>query len=230
MRSLDFIQIIYKDEQKEYCYPFSRVFFNKHLTSFFENSIIEELVPKCDTDLIGICSWRLREKRGSGPSEIILKRQGTFELTRENITEKEYDVAILTPHSSTHKPLTMASNWHGKAWDDAFMSLKAFLHSNKLCKVPDELTNTIYENHFITTREIYHKYVSDCLKPVIEFMRKEEVFNADSGYIQKKKREPQAIADYQRVSGRTDWPIAPFILERLFSIWIDNKNLKVINL
>jgi hypothetical protein len=230
-KTLVFFQIYYKEEQKEFLYPFSVPYKNETLSPYFENAIIAKVIPyTVDVDYIGVASWRLRQKRNDGSTQIILKRQGTFELTHDSITLSDFDVAILTPRSPTHKPLAMAVNWHGKAWVDAFAVLKRFLHDNKLCKVPNKLTNTIYENHFITKREIYCDYVSQCLKPVLEFISKEEIFNVDSGYLAKKRNDPEAIADYQRVSGRTDWSIAPFILERLFSIWIEYKRFNVINL
>lgn len=230
--TLEFYQIFYKDEQKEQLYPFAIPFRNERLTPYFENSVIAELVPKTQADFVSICSWRLKQKRASSSTEIILRRAGTFELTHESIIANlGFDIAILTPHNSTHKPLAMARNWHGKAWIDAFTSLKIYLHGHHICKVPDELTNTIYENHFIAKRKIYSDYVSQCLNPVLQFIKSEGgVFDADSGYLQKKIRDQEAVSDYQKVSGRTDWPIAPFILERLFSIWIENKGFKIINL
>lgn len=229
-KSLEFYQIYYKDDQLKSLYDFTIPHYNPTLTPYFENSVIASLVPKAKADLVAICSWRLKSKRGDSSTEIILKRAGHFELTKEHIVASDFDIAVLTPRSPTHKPLAMAANWHGKAWVDAFRTLKIFLHTHKLCKVPDELTNTIYENHFIAKWEIYSDYVSQCLIPVLDFVGKEEVFSADSGYLQKKRNDQEAIADYQKVSGRNDWPIAPFILERLFSIWIEGKGFKIINL
>lgn len=229
-KSLGFFQIYYKDEQLKSLYDFAIPHYNPTLTPYFENSVIKALVPKAQADLVAVCSWRLRSKRGDSSTEGILKRAGHFELTHEHIVTSDFDIAVLTPRSASHKPLAMAANWHGKAWVDAFRALKIFLHGHKLCKVPDELTNTIYENHFCAKREIYSDYVSQCLVPVLDYVGKEEVFSADSGYLQKKRNDQEAIRDYQKVSGRSDWPIAPFILERLFSIWIEGKGFKIINL
>lgn len=237
-RTLTFFQIYYREEQTKELYDFATPYFNENLTSYFENSVVRDLVPLCSADLISVCSWRLRRKRGDSSTAIILQRAGILELTEERITNIDYDIAILTPRSPAHKPLAMARNWHNikggeftGAWDNAFLVLKKFLASDLGIKVPDELSNTIYENHFITTKEIYHNYVSQCLDPVLQFMRsKGGVFEADSGYIDKKRNDPQAVKDYQSVSGRHDWPIAPFLLERLFSIWIEGKGYKIINL
>lgn len=230
-KSLTFWQIYYREEQAEKLYNFAKPYFNTTFSQYFENAVISDLVPTADTDLVSVCSWRLRSKRGGSSTEILLKRAGIFELTEERIRNTDYDVAILTPRSPTHKPLAMAVNWHGKAWVDGFARLKSFLYDKCICKVPNELSNTIYENHFIAKREIYSDYVGQCLDPVLSFMRSEGgVFDADSGYLQKKRNDPEAVKDYQRVSGRQDWSIAPFLLERLFSIWIERKNFKIINL
>lgn len=230
-KTLEFYQIFYKDEQKDELYPFAIPYRNERFTPYFENSIISELVPKAKADLVSICSWRLRAKRGDSSTMVILKRSGLEPLTHENIVSPDYDIAVLTPRSPTHKPLAMAVNWHGQAWVNGFAKLKSFLYDKRICKVPAELSNTIYENHFCAKREIYCDYVGQCLDPVLSFMRSEGgVFDADSGYLQKKRNDPEAIKDYQRVSGRQDWSIAPFLLERLFSIWIEYKHFKIINL
>lgn len=227
-KSLSFYQIHYREDQATELYPFAIPHFNTSLTPYFENSVIVDLVPPCSSDLISVCSWRLRRKRGD--SEIVLRRGGEFELTEERIKELDYDIAVLTPRSPTHRPLAMARNWHGAAWDQAFAILKGFLFTNKLCKIPDELDHAIYENHFIAQGEIYRHYVSTFLIPCIEFMRDKEVFNADSGYIRKLIRDPERVRDYKEKTGQSDYPIAPFILERLFSIYCYRKNFKIINL
>jgi hypothetical protein len=189
------------------------------------------LVPKTTGDLVAVCSWRLKAKRGDASIWIEGQRQELPNLQKETIIESDFDIAILTPRSPTHRPLDMAINWHGKAWIDAFSVLKGFLFDNKLCKVPNELTHAIYENHFIAKREIYSAYVSECLIPVLSFIDREKgVFQAPSGYIQKLRRDPERAQEYQRLTGRADYPIAPFIIERLFSIWIERKGYKIINL
>lgn len=221
---LDFIQIIYEDIQAEQCYPFARIHKNETLTNYFENSVIAGLIPKLDADLIGVCSWRLKQKRGDMWYGIPDKT-----LTENKLINTEYDVAILTPRSPSHKPLHMAAHWHFPAWDEPFKVFKNFLRTDLGIKVPDELKHAIYENHFVTKREIYHEYVNCCLIPSIEYMRGNDgLFLSDSGY--EKRKTATERERYFTVTGRKDWPIAPFILERLFSIWIDNKNYTVVKL
>jgi hypothetical protein len=221
--TLSFTQIYYDESQKGELYNFAKPYFNDGLTPYFENSIIADIVPSIDADLIGVASWRLRQKRMN--SQIYLKND--LSLTEEKITNSDFDVAILTPHSPSHKCLAMSANWHGKAWVDAFNAFKPFL--KQFGKVPDELKYAIYENHFITRKEIYHDYINRYLIPAIAHIGGSPVYFADSGYIAK-KRGASDIERVQRLLGRRDWPIVPFLLERLFSFYIDSRNFKVINL
>jgi hypothetical protein len=221
--SLDFIQIIYNEEHKKELYPFSVAYASVGLTTFFENSIIAGVVPLLQSDFIGVTSWRLRFKRGQGYAPIIIK---DLDLTEEKIISQDADVCILTPSRQSHQPLFMAAQWHGQAWVDAFHVFKGFL-SDIGITVPNELTNTIYENHFVARKEIYHSYVKDVLIPACHFMDSQPIFMAPSGYIHK-KRDPKEIKRVQDMLRMPDWPIAPFILERLFSIYIEGKGLKIV--
>ena len=218
--TIDFIQIYYKQEHKEYLYDFAKPYYSAGLTPYFENAIIAGVVPTCEADYISVCSWRLKKKRGD--SIHYLGGFGSDQLTMDKIqAAMPFDVAILTPRSPSHQVLSMAANWHGKAWNDAFNALKPFLGH-----VQSELTHAIYENHFIAKAEVYKDYVNSFLIPCIEFMGDNPVFFADSGYLQKKK-DQEEITRVQKILGRKDWPILPFVLERLFSIYIEGKGINV---
>jgi len=224
--TLDFYQILYAEEQREQLYYFSLPYFSTGLTPYFENSIIAGIVPTSKADYISVASWRLRKKRNDGWTPIALNND--LALSEEKIfAAHPFDVAILTPHAANHQPLTMAANWHGKAWTDAFNAFKPFL--NQFGQVPDELKYSIYENHFIARKDIYHSYVNDYLIPAINFIGDNPIFFADSGYISKKKDQAE-IKRVQKLLGINDWPILPFLLERLFSFYINDKGFKVINL
>lgn len=235
MRTLSLIQIYYDDIQKEEIYPFAIPYKNHGLTPFFENSVIAELVPCIVDDYISICSWSLKRKRQAGPTPIVLK--GDTSLTEEKILSNDFDVAVLTPRSSSHQMLHMASQWHPQVWDKAFAQLDIFLRKELNTKIKSELKTTVYENHFIARKEIYHAYVKDFLVPTMDFMKwdikqkgNESVFLLPSGYYKRKRAKPEETARIKKMLGFDDWPIAPFILERLFSIYINDKNLNVINL
>jgi hypothetical protein len=215
-------QVYYDEKQKEKLYPFAIPYFNKEVTPFFENSVIAEIVPSCTAEKIGVVSWRLSHKRGD------MFQLTDKTLTAEKIINTEFDVAILTPRGPSHKPLEMAAHWHGEPWLKAFKVFKNFLRGQLCIRVPEELKRSVYENHFVAKREIYQQYVSECLKPSIEFMKGEEVFFIDAGYAKRKSEADKK--KYFEKTGRQDWPIAPFILERLFSIWIEGRNYKIIPL
>lgn len=214
--TLNFTQIYFEDHQKEKIYPFAQAYKNTELTDYFENSIIADLVPLIYEDLICIASWRLHEKRQSR------LRLLDKELTEQKILSHEFDVAILTPYSETHRPLEMGAKWHGKPFIEGIAELRKLFPFRG-----EEIRHAIYENHFIARREIYHEYVNNCLIPVMQFMKGNPVFTQDGGYAKRKK--PEEVAAVISKLGHP-WTIAPFILERLFSIWIDRRNFKVINL
>lgn len=228
--SLDFIQIYYHDDQVKHLYGFASPYRNQVVTDFFENKVIAERVPECDANYISVCSWRLREKRQSGKCPMILNIYGNDDLSEEKILNSGADIINLRPFSPGHQMMANAAMWHGGpqhnyAWENAITELK------KIIRIPEEVNTPIYENAFVARQDIYKSYVSDCLGPVIDFMCTSDVFFKDSGYAEKKDRtEPKSVEEYKRKSGRNDWPIAPFVLERLFSIWINDKQFKIVNL
>lgn len=232
-KSLDFFQIYYNKDQIKELYDFATPIFNQSLTSYFENSVIASVVPASSADFISVASWRLKQKRSAFPSKKVLKATGSFELTKELILSTEFDIAILTPRFPEHKMLFMARHWHGQAWGNSFYLLSSFLRNNLGILVPSELNYSIYENHFIARREVYRDYIEKCLAPVIHFMEDNSaVFSQDAGYRARKEMtgDIDSIRAYENTTGRKDWPIGVFLLERLFSIWINEKNLCVINL
>jgi len=223
--TLKFWQVFFKPEQLDELYPFATPYYNETLTPYFENSVIAELVPKSEADYLAVCSWALRRKRHGGAAEVVLnQRYGTADLTEEMITESDADVLVLTPVK--HRDiLAKLYQWHGQS---AIEAVKEF---NKFIKFPEEVKTAIYENHFVARQEIYTEYVETCLRPCLEFMSGKEVFNLPSGYRQKKERLTRGTAEVSETLsklGMSDWPIGVFLLERLFSIWIDQRNYKVI--
>lgn len=220
---IDFFQIYYDQSQKPELYDFAKPVYSVGLTPYFENQFIVSLVPQSQADYISVCSWRLRKKRNDAQHYL----KNDLALTKEKIENASFDIAILTPHSPAHKPLAMAPNWHGKAWVDAFDAFKPFL--SRFGKVPDELNYSIYENHFIARADIYKNYVNEFLIPAIDYIGNDPVYFADSNYLPK-KRDQEEIKRVQTLLNKKDWPILPFLLERLFSFYINDKGFKVINL
>lgn len=221
---IDFIQIIYEESQREHCYPFATVYKNETCSPYFENDVIARIVPDSGSDYISVCSWGLSRKRGDMLR--LRDKNITNERILQSIGETSFDVAILTPRG--HKDIRQKLiHWHPiEETERALNEFEKFIH------FPEFVKNSIYENHFIARAYLYKQYVSECLKPAIQFMdERPEVFMADSGYITRKKgKELEHALKLLATWGKRDYPIGVFILERLFSIWINDKDLTVINL
>lgn len=215
MATAELVQIFYEEEQKAHCFPFARLHFNDRLTIFFENSVIKDLVLASESEKIAVCSWKLKQKL----RWYIGKHR---ELTQE-VMDSDYDVLSFTRNSDSHQMLAAANKYH-KGFKEGMQ---------KICdhiglKVPGEVKQPIYQNHFSAKREIYRDYVQNFLSPAMEFMSTDmkELAMSDSNYSQlsRSKITPEYLMDK---IGLPHYPLAPFILERLFSVYIQNKKIKV---
>lgn len=89
----------------------------------------------------------------------------------------------------------------------------------------------VYSNFFLAKEEIYKEYVNTILVPAVEFLEREEnkwFAWKDSGYQNRGGLKPEQLKKY---TGLDYYPMMIFLLERLMSIWIDNRELtyKIIN-
>lgn len=216
--ALDFYQIIYDDSQREKCYPFAKIYFNSTLTIFFENSIIADLVMASNDEKISVCSWKLKEKMRW---YIGVPREITQELL-----ESDYDVLSFTKNTRHHFMLAAAEQWH-KGFKDIL---------RKVCNAigvycPEEVKIPIYQNHFSAKREIYQDYCENYLIPAMNVMILNEEINElvmlDSNYSELDKSKPEKLDLIEKQIGVRYYPMAPFILERLFSVFVHNKNINV---
>ncbi len=212
------VQIYYKDEQKASCYPFSYLYFNDSLTIFFENSIIENVVSRETADKIGVCSWKLREK-------FKMNIGRPRELTEE-VINTDYEVMSFTKNTSQHRMLAAAERWH-KGFRPAI---------DRICELigqrcPGEVKIPIYQNAFMAKTEIYQDYVINWLSPAMNAMLHDEELNKmvliDSGYTNLAKKDAADSDRLLKLIGIPYYPLAPFLLERLFSIYVHNKKINV---
>lgn len=219
--SANLYQIYYKDEQLTNLYPFAIPYKNKALTIFFENDVIRQIVPHGTSDKIAICSWKLKDK---------LKWNLAPPRRKEEITEEklnsDYDVMPFTRNSKHHEMINAASLWH-PGFREAMTAIVKGIGKN----MPREVKIPIYQNAFSAKREIYQDYVNDYLNPAMELIKNDadvyKMATVDS-YYTKLMREDCASAEYlQGKIGFPYYPLVPFLLERLFSIYVHNKNIKV---
>lgn len=214
----ELIQIYYREEQKAACYPFSRLYFNDSLTIFFENEPIGKLVMASEAEKVGVCSWKLKEKMRMN---VCCPR----ELTEE-VINSDYQVLSFTCNTKYHKMLAAAEGWH-KGFRPAI---------EKVCELigqrcPGEVRTPIYQNAFMAKTEIYQDYVKNWLQPAMMAMVEDPELNkyamSDSNYSNLAKKDAVDSGYLMEKLGVPFYPLAPFILERLFSIYVHNNRINV---
>ena len=215
---VDFYQILYKEEQRAKIYPFATPYFNQTLTPFFENSIIAEVVPQSTADKIAVCSWAIDQKR-------VTMNTGNREPIREENLYLDYDIASFTKNTRNHQMLEAMDSWHkGSKELLKLICLKIGV------KWVSEIKFPIYQNAFCARREIYQDYVATALKPAMEAMEtkfKDQCWQ-DSGYYKLKNPGDDYAQRVKQFLGVDYCPLHPFLLERLFSVWISTRNFNVI--
>lgn len=212
----DLYQIYYEDSQLKNVFPFAIPYKNEQLSPFFENQVILDLVPKFTGDKIGICSHALREK-------IRFMLPPRRNLTPE-VINGDFDVLLLSRNSRHHEMLAAAEVWHPgfKAMLSKIFARIGFNFNGHEIR-PDRV---VYFNHFIARREIYQAYVAEVLAPAFSLMNSPgDVWTdiwIDSGYTKLKGDIPDKV---QKAWGF--YPMHPFLCERMFSCWLNDKDFKI---
>ncbi len=91
-----------------------------------------------------------------------------------------------------------------------------------------EIKNPIYQNHFMSRTDIYQKYVKEYLSPAMDVITNDKEINAlamlDSNYSKLTKTDAGFLKDK---IGIDYYPMVPFLLERLFSVFCQNEKINV---
>lgn len=222
---IELYQIYYREDQKEKLYPFAIPYKNEGLTIFFENAVISDVVMASKADKIGVVSWKLSHPKHTKLGWNLGWPRRIEEITEE-VLNRDYDVLPFTRNSKYHEMLGAASLWH-----PGFRPALTKIVEGIGKKMPLEVKKPIYQNAFSAKREIYQDYVTDYLNPSMEIIKNDpEIYKlatADSKYT-KLVREDAASPEYlQEKIGFPYYPMVPFLLERLFSIYVHNKNINV---
>jgi hypothetical protein len=214
-------QIIYDESQRKACYPFAEVYFNHTLTVYFENAVIVDVVSDSQAAKIAVCSWRLKEKMRwyiGRPREIT-----------EELLNSDYEVMSFTKNTKYHNMIAAADRWH-----PGFRDTMSKLCSSIGAKMPNEVKIPIYQNHFSAKREIYQDYVRSYLIPAMEVMKNDpeisKLARVNSKYSELDKSSPEKLKSLKEKIGIDYYPMAPFLLERLFSIYVHNNRINVTHL
>ena len=136
----------------------------------------------------------------------------------------DFDVLSFTTNTKHHDMLGAAEIWHR-----GFNELLGNILEEIGIMLPRKVKYAIYSNHFCATSKIYKAYVNDCLIPAMNIMDNHPSIRRlcwqDSKYSQLID-EPLSESAKEKL-GISYYPMFPFILERLFSVWINDKELNV---
>jgi len=147
------------------------------------------------------------------------------ELTEEMLYS-EYDILSLTKNSRVHGMLESLEGWHKGSRE----ILKQICHAIGI-KFPKECRYPIYQNAFVADSTIYHLYVTEALYPAMQLMEHDERLKVlcwqDSQYYKLKNPGEDFAQRVKMFLGVDYCPLHPFLLERLFSVWINDKGFNV---
>lgn len=217
-------QIIYDgngksaQERAAECYTFAILYNNENLTLFFEDEVIKDVVQASKADRISVCSWKLRQK-------MRLQVSKPRELTQE-ILESPYDVLSFTNNTKAHNFFAFGDAHH-KGFLETFKKILAVAGIT----LPYKVKNPIYNNHFAARADIYKDYVQTYLIPCMEVIKNDPEVNqlamVDSNYSQLAKTSAATSEYLKEKIGVGFYPLVPFLLERLFSVYCQNRNINV---
>lgn len=177
----------------------------------FEYNPMRELVPTfTDRDYYGIFSWKFRLKTGLSSLSL------PYFLNKKEF----YKYDIITMCYPLPLPYLEFTEQQHKGFMDLFTKV-----CNRLNIEVKEPTHIVYANQFIAKGKIYKDFLK-VVNEAIELLEMDFIEYAflDSGYngLPKEILKEKTGLDY--------YTMHTFILERLFSVWIEDKNYKILNL
>jgi hypothetical protein len=212
------------------------------LTMFFESGIIRELVSSGahkNSDYFGVVSHDFRAInkpfRGGLPTKENIARQ---------VAVLGADVVMFN-HVQSIDSLCYAENWHNgivaatcAALESIGYKGKHLAHWQKIQHLAPArivaharvmpFAHVGYENHIIARSGLYEQYCNELLFPVMRAAETDsqvkELFLRNSNYV----RNRQNANLLQRQIGINYYPLHPFICERLWGLWLNDKTLKVL--
>jgi hypothetical protein len=207
--NIDIYGICFKDSQStEYKRIDNKVSTIAEKSYLFEYNII--LNTPIVNDYTGFFSWKFRAKTG-------MNKRILFNLLKEkNYTYFE----VINLCEPLPKPYLEFTEHNHKGFMDLFTSICSDLG----LKV-NEPKHTIYSNFFIAKKEVFIEY-QNLLKKAVELLETKYKKGAwtDSGY------NALTTERLKEVTGLDYYPMHTFILERLLSVWIDNKGIKTLDI
>lgn len=228
-------QIYYDDNTKHTLEKAYIPYHNEIKTPFFENSVIEDLIKRDehkDCDYFGVVSPNLSRKIDNYSK--LPQRDSIANLSRRYFTTANFAMLVSKSKAdvitfTTHKPHDMigvGEKWHkgfAKIMKEVlgFIGLKYKVGTQKF---------PVYFNYFVGRPEIYEEYCKETLFPAMDAMRNDPhirtlVYQHSQYGAHMIKGKEWCMAHY----GRPYPTFHTFILERLFSLWLENKNYKFVS-
>ena len=211
-------QIYYDQKSRDNCLSWATPIDNPHASVYLENDVIIDLVSKYEGNAIAVCSHKLLQKMPNNPYTV------SGELFTQEYIDKQmgkYDILFLQRHPGSTHMLQSMENWHPGS---KFMLQELFRGMGFDFNVDQQLKHVVYSNHVMARTDIYKEYVGFLIHARNTMNEMGELFFTDSGYTTLAGPLPDNLKDSW---GIDFWPMHPFICERLWSIWLQDKNYKI---
>lgn len=216
----DIKQIYFNSESKGNLIDYFTPYENADPTMFLENTVISEQVKRCSAQYFGVVSHKLRFKINNFPYD-----KNEQKINRAYFERILPGCNILVLQRVAGNMMQQLEAWHAGSTGTLQMILDAVGFN---FNVGGKIIHNIYSNHFIARYGIYEEYVRLLLDPAMEVMEGDKNIKKrcmiDSGYTTLTGPPPMHL---QGAWGIGYWPMHPFLCERMFSIYIQNKNYNV---
>lgn len=209
LTDIDIYGVCFKDSQNtEYNRIDNKVRTIAEKSYLFEYNVIFN--TPLSNDYLSVLSWKFRSKTG-------MNKRILYNLLKE---KKYQDYDIINLCAPLPIPYLQFSENNHKGFMDLFTSICTDLG----LKVA-EPKHVIYSNFFIAKNTIFAEYKELLIKAIelLETKYKNKAWE-DSGY------KGLAKDKLKLVTGLDYYTMHTFILERLMSVWIDNKGIKTLDL
>lgn len=171
----------------------------------FEYNPILDLIPKSQGKYVGVFSWKFGQKTWLSEYEV----QNIMESSNEDVISFCLQIPNYLQFSEKHHP----------GFLKRFTMLCRDLGLQ--CKEPKI---SVYSNFFVAKPEVYYEYV-ELLRKAITLLE-DKKYDAFSDAKYKSGLDSETLFKY---TGLKHYTWHTFLLERLMSVWIDNKKLRVKN-
>lgn len=169
----------------------------------FEYNPILKLIPNATGKYVGCFSWKFNQKTGITKYEL----ERVLEQTDADVISFCFNIPKYLQVSELHHP----------GFKERFTLLCKEL--GLTCKEPQV---TVYSNFFVAKPEVYREYLSLLTKAIRLLEDEKYKAFADANY--KVGLDSETLYEH---TGLKHYTWHTFLLERLMSVWIDNKKLKV---